>query len=80
MVLVHHPNKVIASRSVNIIEENVIKHFRDVLKLRQKQMSMERFLVKMEKRPSGESQVGASAEKHPKKDAETVGEEETGKP
>ena len=80
MILVHHPNKVITSRNVNIIEENVIKHFRDVLKLRQKQVSIERFLVKMEKRPSGESQVGASAEKCPKKYTGKVGKEQTGEP
>ena len=62
------------------MEENIIKHFRDVLKLRQKQMSIERFLVKMEKCPSGELQVGASAAKRPKKDSETVGKEQTGEP
>ena len=41
VILVHHPNKRIAGRSVNILEENVIEHFRDVLKLGQKQVSIE---------------------------------------
>ena len=71
VILLRHPNKVVRSRSVNIMEENVIKHFRDVLKRRQKQVSIERFLVKMQKRPSGESQGEASAAKCTKKDSET---------
>ena len=62
------------------MEESVTKHFRGVLKLRQKQVSIKRFLVKMEKRPSGDLHTGASTEKHLKKDTEKVGEEQTSEP
>ena len=45
-----------------------------MLSLQQNQSSIERFLVKMEKRPSGNSHIGASAWK---KDTEKVAEEQT---
>ena len=72
VILVPHPNKVIVSRSVNIVEENIIKHYKDVLKLQQKQVLIERFLEKL--------QVGASTEKRSMKDTEMEGAEQTGKP
>ena len=50
------------------------------MKLRQKQVSIEPFLVKMEKCPSGKLHIGASVKKCPKKDTEKVGEEQTSKP
>ena len=36
VILVHHPNKVITGCSVNIKEDNIIRHFKDMLKLQQK--------------------------------------------
>ena len=40
------PNKAVAVRSTNLFNQNVIKHFRDILKRRQKQVSMDRYVVK----------------------------------
>ena len=48
----HHPNKMNVVRSVNLLEENAVNHFRDVLKMRQKQVKIDRFFVKMPKRGS----------------------------
>ena len=52
LVEVHHPNMMNAGSSVNLFEENGIRHFRDVLKICQKQVSIGIFLVQMENRPS----------------------------
>ena len=48
----HHPNKMNAVRSVNLLEENAVEHFRNMLKMRQKQSTIDRFFVKMPKRAS----------------------------
>ena len=53
----HHPDKVNACRSMDACEENAVRHFRNVLK-------------RMQKCPLCDSQITASAEKHPKKDTE----------
>lgn len=39
----HHPNKAVASRSINIFNDNVMCHFRSILKRRQKQITMDNF-------------------------------------
>ena len=67
VIQIHHPNKVNAGHSVNLLEENAIRHFRNVLKMKQKQLPIEYFLMKMEKCPSSNSQVGATAKKRLKK-------------
>jgi len=41
----YHPNKAVASRSINIFNDNVMCHFRNILKRRQKQITMDNFLV-----------------------------------
>ena len=71
VVEVHHPNKMNAGHSVNLFEENGIRHFQDVLKMRQKQVSIDRFLMQVEKRRPSDLQSGTSAEKCPKKDTES---------
>ena len=61
VIEIHHLNKVNAGHSVHFLEEITVRHFRNVLKMRQK-------------RPSSDSHKGASAEKCPKKDTEKVNE------
>lgn len=49
----HHPNKAVAVRSINLFNGNAMSHFRQILKRRQKQVSLDRFLVKVsERRPA----------------------------
>ena len=48
----HYPNKMNVVRSANLLEENAINHFRGVLKMRQKQSTIDRFFVQMPKRVS----------------------------
>ncbi|XP_043259296.1 tigger transposable element-derived protein 1-like [Colletes gigas] len=42
----HHPNKTVAMRATNIFNDNAVSHFYQILKGRQKQMSLDSFLVK----------------------------------
>ena len=42
----YHPDTVITNRMVNMFNDNVMGHFRKILKWRQKQQTLERFLVK----------------------------------
>ena len=72
VIEIHHLNKVKAGRSVNLCEEIVVRHFRNVLKMRQKQVSIERFLVKMEKRPSSNLQAGARTKNTQRKTHKTL--------
>jgi hypothetical protein len=47
----YHPNTAVASCSINIFNDNVVRHFRNILKLRQKQITLDNFLERQ--RPSG---------------------------
>ncbi|PNF33870.1 hypothetical protein B7P43_G07233 [Cryptotermes secundus] len=42
----HHPNKAVAMRATNLFNDNAVSHFHQILKRRQKQMSLDSFLVK----------------------------------
>ncbi|GCC31773.1 hypothetical protein chiPu_0010234 [Chiloscyllium punctatum] len=60
-----HPNKTVTNRAVNILNDNVVSHFRKILQQRKKQVSLDRFLVasstskrqKREKTPEISKQV-----------------------
>ena len=43
----HHPNKAVAVWMMNLFNNNTMSHFREILKRRQKQVSLDRFLVKV---------------------------------
>ena len=43
----HHLNKAIAVWEMNLFKDNAMSHFREILKKRQKQVSLDRFLVKL---------------------------------
>jgi hypothetical protein len=60
----YHPDKVVASRSINIFNDNAMFHFRNILKCRQKQITLDKFCVRQ--RPS-ESQAESSGAKRQKK-------------
>ena len=45
-----HPDVPAVHRNINQFDENVVQHFRDVLKKRQKQITLDRFLVKKDSR------------------------------
>jgi len=64
----YHPDKAVASRSINIFSDNAMCHFRNILKRRQKQITMENVLVRQ--RPSG-SETESSGPKRQKKEKES---------
>ena len=43
----HHPNKAVAVRAMNLFHDNAMSHFHEILKRGQKQVSLDRFLVKV---------------------------------
>ena len=43
----HHPNKAVAVRAMNLFNDNAMSHLREILKRRQNQVSLDRFLVKV---------------------------------
>ena len=62
----YHRDKAVASRSINIFNGNAMCHFRNILKRRQKQITMDKFLVRQ--RPSGSEaeSIGAKRQKKEK--------------
>ena len=52
----HHPNKEVSGRAINLFNQNALLHFRDMLKRREKQASLDRFLVKLPKRQQSDSE------------------------
>jgi hypothetical protein len=42
----YHPDKAAASRSINIFNDNAIFHFTNILKRRQKQITLDKFFVR----------------------------------
>jgi hypothetical protein len=43
----HHPSKAVAVRAMNLFNDNAMSYFHEILKRRQKQVSLDRFLVKV---------------------------------
>ena len=48
--------KEVSGRAINLFNENALSHFRDMLKRREKQISLDRFLVKQPKRQQSDSE------------------------
>jgi hypothetical protein len=48
----HHPSKAVAVRAMNLLNDNALSYFRE-LKRRQKQVSLDRFLVKVAQKGKG---------------------------
>jgi len=63
----YHPDKAVASRTINIFNDNAMCHFRNILKRRQKQIKVDNFLVRQ--RPCG-SEAELSGAKRQKKEKE----------
>ena len=43
----HHPNEVLAAQTMNLFNDNAMSRFHEILKRRQKQVSLDGFLVKV---------------------------------
>ena len=43
----HHPNKAVAVRARNLLNDNAMPHLGEILRRRQKQVSLDKFLVKV---------------------------------
>jgi hypothetical protein len=41
----HHPSKAVAVRAMNLFNDNATSYFREIFERRQKQVSLDRFLV-----------------------------------
>ena len=54
-VELYHPDKAATSRAVNALNEEVMSHFRKVLKRRQKQVALDMFFKKRQEHPTAES-------------------------
>ena len=50
----YHPDTVVANRAVNIFNDNAMSHFRKILQRRQKQLTLDRFLVKEKRKATAE--------------------------
>jgi hypothetical protein len=46
-VKTHRPNMAVAVRAMNLFNDNAMPYFREILKWRQKQVSLDRLLVKV---------------------------------
>jgi len=64
----YHPDKAVASRSITIFNDNAVCHFRNFLKPRKKQITLDNFLVRQT--PSG-SEAESSGAKIQKKQKES---------
>lgn len=67
----YHPDKAVASCSINIFNDGAMSHFRNILRRRQKQISLDNFLIRQ--RPS-ESQAESSGVKRQKREREETPE------
>jgi hypothetical protein len=56
-----HPNKTVALRAMNIFNDNAMLHFREILKRRQTQQSLDRFLVKVARKYSSEAKCDSDS-------------------
>ena len=67
----HHVNKAVSGWCINLFNDNAMSHFRGILKQRQKQVSLDKFLVKLPKRLSSdpEPQLGPSGIKFPRRES-----------
>ncbi|XP_051785430.1 tigger transposable element-derived protein 1-like [Erpetoichthys calabaricus] len=69
----NHPNKAVCGRTMNLCNDNVVSHFRGILKRRQKQVSLDKFLVKQPatKRKSSDSdpEPASSGVKFPRRES-----------
>jgi hypothetical protein len=43
----HRPSKAVAARAMNLFNDTAMSYFREILKRRQKQVLLDRFLVKV---------------------------------
>ncbi|KAM4642474.1 uncharacterized protein O3C94_016790 [Discoglossus pictus] len=65
----YHPDNSVASRVVDLFNDQTMSHFRNILKRRQKQLSLHRFLVKV---PKSESPAEFSGVKRQRRERSTV--------
>ena len=67
----HHPNNTVAVQAMNLFNDNAMSHFHEILKRRQKQVSLDRFLVKVTRKendsidPIGSSDSVSESESRP---------------
>jgi hypothetical protein len=65
----YHPDNAVTNRIINLFNDNAMSHFRNILKCRQKQISLGRFLVKQ---GPNESQAESSGAKRRKREREKI--------
>ena len=50
----YHPDTAVANHSVNIFNDNVMSHFRKIVQKRNKQLTMDRFLIKEKRKAAAQ--------------------------
>jgi hypothetical protein len=56
----HHHSKAVAVRAMNLFNDNAMSYFREILKRRQKQVLLDRFLVKVAQKAKESTDSGNS--------------------
>ena len=69
----YHPDKAVASRSINMFNDNAMCHFRNILKRRQKQITLDNFLVRQRANGSEAELSGAKRQRASGSEAESSG-------
>lgn len=65
----HHPNKAVSGRAGALFNDNAMSHFRGILLRKQKQVSLDKFLLKKRQQQSeDEPQPGPSGVKFPRRE------------
>ena len=53
----HHPDTVLTNQAVNIFNDKAMSHFRKIQQWRQKQVTLDRFLVKRKRKATAKKEV-----------------------
>ena len=59
----YHPDTVLANRPVHIFNDNAMMHFRKILQCRQKQLTLDKFLVKKARKATAEEEESTASKR-----------------
>ena len=59
----YHPDTKMANKAVHIFNDNAMMHFRKILQCRQKQLTLDKFLVKKNRKAAAEEEESTASKK-----------------
>ena len=59
----YHPETMFANRAVHIFNDNAMMHFRNILQRRQKQPTLDKFLVKRARKATAEEEESTASKR-----------------